>query len=127
MAVEFPMIQINQSERPMLRILFVLFVMAFAGTAAAQDAATVEKGKQVYAAQKCQVCHSVAGVGNKRGALDEVASKLKPEEIRQWIVAAPEMTAKTKAERKPPMKSYTLPKDELDALVAYMASLKKKG
>ena len=110
----------------MTRIVFVALMLAFAGTAAAQDAATLEKGKQVYSAQKCQVCHSVAGVGNKRGALDEVGSKLKADEIRQWIVAAPEMTAKTKAERKPPMKPYTLPKDELDALVAYVASLKKK-
>jgi len=111
----------------MLRILVIAFVLAIAGTAAAQDAATVEKGKQVYSAQKCQVCHSVAGVGNKRGALDEVGSQLKPEEIRQWIVAAPEMTAKTKAERKPPMKAYMLPKEELDALVAYLTTLKKKG
>jgi hypothetical protein len=37
------------------------------------------------------------------------------------------MTAKTKAARKPPMKSYTLGKDDLDALVAYMKSLKAKS
>jgi hypothetical protein len=35
------------------------------------------------------------------------------------------MTAKTKAARKPEMKSYALPNDDLDALVAYMVSLKK--
>lgn len=36
------------------------------------------------------------------------------------------MTKKTKATRMPPMKNYTqLPKEDLDALVAYMASLKK--
>ena len=111
----------------MTRILLAVFILAFAGTAAAQDAATVEEGKQVYAAQKCQVCHSVAGVGNKRGALDDVGVRLKAEEIRQWIVAAPEMTAKVKAERKPVMKAYpNLPKDELDALVMYLASLKTK-
>jgi mono/diheme cytochrome c family protein len=124
--VDIRMMDTNR-EPPMLRILVIAFVLAIAGTAAAQDAATLEKGKQVYSAQKCQVCHSIAGVGNKRGALDEVGSKLKPEEIRQWIVAAPEMTAKAKAERKPPMKSYTLPKDELDALVAYLTTLKKKA
>jgi mono/diheme cytochrome c family protein len=105
----------------------VIFALAVAETAAAQDAARIEKGKQLYAAQKCQVCHSVEGVGNKRGALDQVGSKLREDEIRQWIVAPQEMTAKTKAERKPPMKSYAhLPKDEVDALVAYMVSLKKK-
>lgn len=109
----------------MTRILFVVFTLAFAGSAAAQDAATLEKGKQVYTAQKCQACHSVGGVGNKKGALDAVGTKLKADEIRQWIVGAPEMTAKTKAERKPVMKAYTLPKEDLDALVAYLSSLKK--
>jgi mono/diheme cytochrome c family protein len=111
----------------MTRILFVLFfVVALAGSAAAQEAATIEKGKQVYTAQKCQACHSVAGVGNKNGALDEVGTKLKADEIRQWIVAAPDMAAKAKAGRKPPMKAYpSLAKEDLDALVAYLASLKK--
>ncbi len=38
------------------------------------------------------------------------------------------MTAKAKAERKPVMKAYpNLPKEELDALVTYLASLKKIG
>ena len=36
------------------------------------------------------------------------------------------MTAKTKAPRKPEMKAYTLPKDEVDALVAYLSAMKKK-
>ena len=35
------------------------------------------------------------------------------------------MTAKTKATRKPDMKSYTLSKEDLDALIAYLQSLKK--
>jgi mono/diheme cytochrome c family protein len=112
----------------MTRLLpaLLILLLAFSGSAAAQDTATIDKGKQVYAAQKCQVCHSVAGVGNKKGALDDVGARLKDAEIRQWIIAAPEMTAKGKAERKPPMKSYShLPKEELDALVAYLASLKK--
>jgi mono/diheme cytochrome c family protein len=86
----------------------------------------VERGQKVYAAEKCSVCHSVAGAGNKRGPLDEVGSKLSPEEIRQWMVNPQEMTAKTKAARKPAMKSYAhLPKEDVDAIVAYMQSLKK--
>jgi hypothetical protein len=36
------------------------------------------------------------------------------------------MTTKTKAARKPPMKAYAnLPNDDVDALVAYLQSLKK--
>jgi hypothetical protein len=37
------------------------------------------------------------------------------------------MTVKAHAERKPPMKSYaSLPKGDLDALVAYLQTLKVK-
>ena len=112
----------------MTRILFLLFAVAFAGTASAQDAVAIEKGRQVYTAQKCQACHSVAGVGNKNGALDDVGGRLSADLIRQWIVAAPEMTAKTKAQRKPLMKSYGhLAKEDVDALVAYLSSLKTKA
>lgn len=97
-----------------------------ASTAAAQDA-KVEKGKKVYADQKCSMCHSIDGKGNAKGALDGVGSKLSAAEIRQWVVDPKTMIAKTKAERKPPMKAYpNLPVDELDALVAYLQSLKKK-
>jgi hypothetical protein len=35
------------------------------------------------------------------------------------------MTAKTKATRKPEMKAYTLPKEDVDALVVFLSSLKK--
>jgi mono/diheme cytochrome c family protein len=93
------------------------------GAASAQSA--VEKGQQVFAAQKCTICHSIAGKGNPKGMLDNVGAKLTADEIRQWITDAPAMAAKAKAERKPPMKPYALPKDELDALVAYLAGLKK--
>ena len=111
----------------MSRILFTVVLLGVTVPVAAQDA-RLDKGKQVYTAQKCQVCHSVAGVGNKKGALDDVGSKLKEDEIRQWITASPDMAAKAKADRKPPMKAYpNLPKEDLDALVAYLASLKKKA
>lgn len=94
---------------------------------AQHDAALAARGEAVYTAQKCAVCHSVAGKGNQKGALDSVGSKLSAEEIRMWIMSAPEMATKTKASRKPAMKAYTnIPKDDLEALVAYLQSLKKK-
>ena len=97
-----------------------------AAMAGAQGAAP-EQGKQVYAAQKCQVCHSIAGVGNKKGPLDEVGTRLSADGIGQWIVGAPAMATKANATRKPPMKAYAnLPKEELDALVAFLHSQKKK-
>jgi len=94
-----------------------------AGTTSAQDAAA---GAKIFADQKCSLCHSVAGKGNAKGALDGVGSRLPAADIRAWIEDAPGMTAKTNATRKPVMKSYSLPKADVDALVAYLASLKKK-
>jgi mono/diheme cytochrome c family protein len=92
--------------------------------ASAQDLAA---GAKVYADQKCSVCHSIAGKGNTKGSLDSVGSKLTADEIRDWIVDPAAMTAKHKAARKPPMpaKYTSLPKEDLGALVAYLASLKK--
>ena len=80
----------------------------------------------MYEAQKCSVCHSVAGKGNAKGPLDAVGSTLSADDLRAWIVDAKGMTAKTNAARKPPMRQYNLPKEDVDALVAYMATLKKK-
>jgi mono/diheme cytochrome c family protein len=104
-------------------IVAVTACLGIATAAAAQDA-KVSKGEQLYTDQKCGVCHSIGGKGNKKGPLDGVAAKLSAAEIREWIVDAKGMTAKTKAPRKPVMKSYTLPKDDVEALLAYLATLK---
>jgi mono/diheme cytochrome c family protein len=103
-------------------LLTVTMCVGIAASAAAQDA---KKGEQLFADQKCTLCHSVGDKGNKKGALDGVAAKLKPAEIREWITDAKGMTAKTKAMRKPEMKAYSLPKEDVDALVAYLETLKK--
>jgi mono/diheme cytochrome c family protein len=95
---------------------------------AAQTPAQIEQGQKVYAAQKCSVCHSIGGTGNKKGPLDSVGAKHSADEIRQWIVSAPEMAVKTNAARKPAMKAYpNIAKDDLDALVAYLQTLKAKS
>lgn len=107
---------------------FALLVLALglfvSAPAVAQGAA---HGEKVFAEKKCSVCHLVGDVGNKKGpTLDGVGSKLTAEEIRQWITNAPEMAAKANIIRKPPMKAYTdFSKEEVDALVAYLATLKK--
>jgi mono/diheme cytochrome c family protein len=95
-------------------------------TAAGQDEALVKKGQEVYAAQKCSMCHSIAGKGGKSSPLDGVGAKLSADEIRQWIVNPTEMTAKSKSTKKPPMpnKYSKLPAADIDALVAYIQSLK---
>jgi hypothetical protein len=61
-----------------------------------------------------------------KGPLDDVAAKISSADIRAWITDAKGMTVKMKAERKPEMKAYTLPKEDVDALVAYLETMKKK-
>jgi mono/diheme cytochrome c family protein len=91
------------------------------------DEETLQRGMKLYAEQKCSVCHSVAGKGNPQGPLDEVGSKLSEEQIRQWLIEPRVMAEKTKATRTPVMPEYTkLPKEDLNALVTYLSSLKKK-
>ena len=105
----------------------LVVVLGLPAIAVAQDKALIERGVKVYAEQKCSVCHSIDGKGNAKGPLDSVGLKLSAGEIREWMVHPAEMTKKTKAERKPPMRAYPkLAKEDLDALVAYMQSLKKK-
>lgn len=107
--------------------LVVVMLVAVAVDARAQAAGPAGKGATVFAAQKCSMCHALDGKGNAKGALDEVGSKLTADEIRQWIVTPVEMAAKAKSTRKPVMKAFaTLPKEDLDALVAFLAAKKKK-
>ena len=94
---------------------------------AAQDAKLVERGQKLYAEQKCSMCHSVAGKGNAKGPIDDAGTKYTAEELRQWLINPKEMSAKVKSTRKPPMSNYAkLSKEDIEALVAYMQTLKKK-
>ena len=110
-------------SRTRIAIAVAALVMLAAGTARAQDAAA---GARVFADQKCGLCHSIAGKGNAKGPLDDVGDKLSAADIRAWIEDAAGMTTKTNAARKPAMKSYSLPKSDVDNLVAYLSGLKKK-
>jgi mono/diheme cytochrome c family protein len=102
-------------------ILAAVLTLGITGSVSAQD-----KGAQVFTDQKCSICHSIAGKGNAKGALDDVGNKLSADEIRAWITDAKGMTAKTKPTRKPEMRAYSLPKEDVDALVAYLSTMKKK-
>jgi mono/diheme cytochrome c family protein len=109
-----------------VRQIVLAVILVFAASAAYAQDKGVEHGMKVYAAQKCSICHSVAGKGNAKGPLDNVGAKLSEEEIRQWLIAPRVMSEKTKATRKPVMPEYTkLSKEDLGALIAYMRSLKK--
>jgi mono/diheme cytochrome c family protein len=109
-----------------MRVMMTVLMSAAMLTPNAARAQDAAKGEQVYAAQKCSMCHMVAGKGNKLSPLDGVGAKLKAEEIREWIVAPDAAAAKAKSTKKPLMpKTYAkLPPADIDALVAYLQSLK---
>jgi mono/diheme cytochrome c family protein len=80
----------------------------------------------VYAREKCATCHQIARQGNSRFPLDGVASRLSTADLRRWITdtakmedALPRMPAVRMSARK-----YHLSPADLDALVAYLATLK---
>ncbi len=110
-------------------VVFTLMALSMAARGAAAQAAPVpvnEGGAAVFAAQKCSMCHALGGKGNPKGALDEVGAKLTADQIRQWILTPAEMAATAKAERKPAMVARpNLPKEDLDALVEFLAAKKK--
>jgi mono/diheme cytochrome c family protein len=115
--------------RTVFRVLTIAAALAVvsATPALARDGqADADKGKAVYAAQKCSMCHSVAGAGGKTSALDGVGKKLSADDIRAWIVTPKAMEKKHASTKKPPMpdRYAKLPAADLDALVAYMVSLK---
>src|SRR3546814_5389492 len=63
-----------------------------AGPAAIADPRA--RGAQVYAEQGCARCHSLAGTGNPRLPLDDVARRHDAQALRQWIIADAAVNAK---------------------------------
>lgn len=113
---------------PMVALLAAATATLAQGTATQPD---TEKGKSVLASAnpKCSMCHSIAGQGNAKYPLDGVGDKLSADDIKAWIRTPKEMAAKVKSEAKPPMMAYPKEKisdQDLDALAAYLVSLKAK-
>ena len=110
-----------------LFVTTLLAALAVGAPVHAQDAALAKKGEAVYTAQKCMTCHSVAGKGSKVSPLDGVGAKLSADQIKEWIVDPVAMAKKSKSTKKPPMPNrYSkLPPADIDALVAFVHSLKK--
>jgi mono/diheme cytochrome c family protein len=78
----------------------------------------VERGWEVYLAERCSSCHSIAGQGSPRYPLDGVGARLAPEELRLWVVAP--QRARPGVRKRP----YDhLPEEDVDALVAFLETL----
>jgi mono/diheme cytochrome c family protein len=99
--------------------------------AQAPDPKLVAAGRTIFRSSKvdCTQCHMAQGKGNKKLRMDgptAKVAKLSAEQIRQWIVSPAEMTAKLDHEPDNPMKKKDLTEAEVNALVAYMLSLRGK-
>ena len=110
----------------MIRRLLVLSVAAAAllcaGVAVAEDAEVVEKGKAVYDAAKpsCTACHN-----EKKNPLDNYGADATAEDTKAWIRTPKEMFKKTgKKGMMPAYSEKKMPDEELEALTAYLLSLK---
>ena len=98
-------------------------IAALSASAARQQP---EAGRRVYEREKCATCHQIEKRGNTRYPLDGVASRLTSDELRRWLTHPAEMEAalpRMPALRMSTMK-YRLNRQELDALVAYLETLK---
>ena len=79
---------------------------------------TTYQGGEVFAAQKCSVCHSIAGVGSGV-TLDGVGGRLKPDDMKKRIRSPKDVKANSE------MKAYpNLPEKDLNNLIAYLQALK---
>jgi len=105
--------------KPLTGLAFAALVLAAVPSASAQGT-KAQQGAALFTAQKCTMCHSVAGKGNPKGPLDAIAAKNKAEHVRQWLNDPEGMRAKTNATRTPAMKATKLSPDQIDALVAFL-------
>jgi cytochrome c2 len=111
-------------------------VLAAGTVTAAQspDPKAAALGRRLYATYKCDKCHTIAGRGTKKknGELDDVGNKLTAAEIRSWLTTPADMEAKL---QNPPkgtdamsnaLKTKGIQPGEINDLVAYLQTLKKK-
>jgi mono/diheme cytochrome c family protein len=84
------------------------------------------KGKAL-SLQRCVLCHSIGEKGLKGFPMEGVATRVTPDEIRQWLLNPKEMGAKAgfirtpKMESLPPLLKFT--PEQLEDVIAYASSL----
>ena len=96
----------------------VVSLILFVGAITFSQGSADDQGKAVYAAQKCSVCHSIAGSGGGE-ALDGVGARFKPDDMRKRIRAPKDVKSDSE------MKAYrNLPEKDIGSLIAYLMTLK---
>jgi mono/diheme cytochrome c family protein len=121
----------EQRRRAIMRrdIGALIGMLVVSGVVSAQtpDPKQVAAGKDLFVTMKCGTCHRAEGKGPAKLTLDGISAKMPTAQIRAWIASPAEMEAKLS---KPPtvkmstMMKKKLPDADVDALVAYVLSLK---
>ncbi|MCS3917995.1 c-type cytochrome [Fervidibacter sacchari] len=79
----------------------------------------VERGKAVYDETGCATCHAIGGIGGRTGpSLDKIGSKYDAEKLKEILVNPQTLNPNTVM---PPFEGS---EEDLEALVAYLLSLK---
>lgn len=87
--------------------------------ASADEGGKAEKGKALFEAKKCAMCHAIGGKGGKMGPdLSDVGGK----QTQDWLAKFLKDPKGTKPGAKMPAVKGT--DEELDAIAGYLATLK---
>jgi mono/diheme cytochrome c family protein len=109
--------------RRMLVLSAAVLALGFAGVTSAQDAAKIEKGKAAFDAAKpaCKACHN-----EKKNSLDNFGATGTADDVKAWVRTPKEQFTKTgKKGMMPAFPAAKISDEDLDALAAYLMSLKK--
>lgn len=89
------------------------------------DPSRVALGQAVFERESCARCHSADGRGNPRSPLDGVGARHPPARLRDWVTgsgsARDQLTRSTLRAKE---RFAELPEEDLEALVAYLSSLR---
>lgn len=102
-------------------VLSAIVMLVIAGTAAlaAGQSGNAANGEKLYTAQKCGVCHQIAGKGGKMGPeLTKVGEKRDGKWLATYLPNPKGVDPKNK------MPAVKLKGAELDDLIAYLLTLK---
>jgi cytochrome c2 len=102
-----------------MKLFYVVLAMFFAVTLLTPTVQAESKGEQLFK-QKCTMCHVVKGKGGQIGPeLTKIASSMKEADIKSQLENPKKRNPSTSM---PSFKS--LPKSDMDALIAYLKTLK---
>ena len=105
-------------------ILFGTLLLAITGAWAQADSALIAKGEKTFADKKCILCHVIKGKGGTVGPLARGPdlSTVGAQRDAQWLKAF--MKDPKAVNSKAKMMAFKGTEKELEALVAYLGSLK---